>query len=329
MRCVIKESGNIETEPSFSIAPSEGECVFSVRAAGICGSDLPRAFSGGAYHYPIVVGHEFAGVVKDSKNPALIGRRACVFPILPCEKCEFCQKQQWANCKNYDYYGSRRDGGMQSELLMKEENLIFLPEGVSFEAAAMIEPTAVCLHAIKKAAITPASSVLVYGAGTIGLLSAMWARALGAKAVFVSDIDERRLAFARELGFAPYAGEGVDVIVEASGAPAALSDGILHCDAFGKILLVGHSPRDTVIPHSAFVSILRKQLTLYGCWNSDRSDTADDWRESIDAIAKGRIDPTALITHKIPLSAAPRAFEIAAGREGLSNKVMVVMKDEE
>ena len=329
MRCVIQDSGNIVVEKSAPITPKVGECVFSVRAAGICGSDLPRAFSGGAYHYPIVVGHEFSGVVKDSKNPALIGRRACVFPILPCKKCEFCEKQQWANCKNYDYYGSRRDGGMQSELLIKEENLILLPDAVSFEAAAMVEPTAVCLHAVKKANIDESSSVLVYGAGTIGLLSAMWARALGAKAVFISDIDERRLAFARALGFSSYAGESVNVIVEASGASAALSDGILHCDAFGKVLLVGHSPRDTVIPHSAFVSILRKQLTLYGCWNSDRSDTADDWREAIEAIADGKIDPTALITHKIPLADAPRAFAIAAGREELSSKVMVVMNDEE
>ena len=251
------------------------------------------------------------------------------FPILPCGECEFCKKQQWASCLNYDYYGSRRDGGMQSELLIKEENLILLPDGVSFEAAAMVEPSAVCLHAVKKAGITPASSVLVYGAGTIGLLSAMWARALGAARVFVSDIDGRRLSFAASLGFPAYAGERVDTVIEASGASSALADGISHCEAFGKILLVGHSPRDTVLPHGTYVSILRKQLTLFGCWNSDRSDAANDWRDSIEAIEKGLIDPTALITHRIPLSSAPRAFEIAAGREELSNKVMVVMDDEE
>lgn len=329
MRCVIRKSGDIAVESSWALAPQDGFCVFSVKAAGICGSDLPRAFDGGAYHYPIVVGHEFAGVVKESTNQALVGKRACVFPILPCGKCSFCKKQLFANCENYDYYGSRRDGGMQSALVVRETNLIFLPDHVSYEAAAMIEPTAVCLHAIKKANIDENATVLVYGAGTIGLLSAMWARAYGAKTVFVQDIDERRLAMARSLGFATYADEPVNTIIEASGAPAALNDAISRCEAFGKLLLVGHGKKDVTIAHTAFVQILRKQLTLFGCWNSDHSDTSDDWRDAISAIADGKIDPTVLITHRIPLARAPEAFRIAIDREELSNKVMVVMEDEE
>lgn len=150
MRCVIKNSGNIIIEESENHAVRDGECIFEVKASGICGSDIPRAFSNGAYFYPIVVGHEFAGIVKDSVNRELVGKRACAFPILPCGKCKFCQAQQWSSCINYDYYGSRRDGGMQSELLLKESNLVFLPDNVSYEAGAMIEPMAVCLHAIKK-----------------------------------------------------------------------------------------------------------------------------------------------------------------------------------
>ena len=329
MKCVIHEGSRIVLEDSAPLSPTAGECVFSVRAAGVCGSDLPRAFSGGAYHYPLVVGHEFAGVVKASTKPSLVGRRACVFPILPCGTCEFCAREQWANCKNYDYYGSRRDGGMQSELLVREENLIFLPDHVSYEAAAMVEPAAVCLHAVKKAQITPASRVLVYGAGTIGMLSAMWARALGAALVAVSDIDDARLRAAEELGFSRHTGGTYDLIIEASGAPEALLGAIENASAFGKILLVGHGKRDTLIPHTAFVQILRKQLSLFGSWNSDRASYADDWQDAIDAIAAGRIDPTRLITHRVPLSDAPRAFTLAAGRQERSNKVMVVNSDEE
>ena len=325
MRCTIQQSGDIRVEDSAEIVAEKGYCVFSVKASGICGSDIPRAFFNGAYFYPIVVGHEFSGIVKDSLNPDLIGKRACVFPILPCGTCEFCKKQQWANCKQYDYYGSRRDGGMQSELLMKETNLVFLPDNVSYEAGAMIEPTAVCLHAIKKAEITNESAVLVYGAGTIGLLSAMWARVLGAKSVYVSDIDPRRCELAEKLGFPKYNGETVNTIVEASGSAIALNDAISRCEAFGRIVLVGHGKNDVSIEHDRFVQILRKQLTLIGSWNSDFSDTVNDWMESVQAIAEGKIQPEVLITHKIPLSEGDRAFKIAGNREEFSNKIMVVM----
>ena len=326
MKCVIQSNGHIVMQNSDLCSATAGECLFEVKASGICGSDIPRAFSGGAYFYPIVVGHEFSGIVKDSTNHDLIGKRACVFPILPCGKCKFCQDQQWSSCINYDYYGSRRDGGMQSELLIKESNLVFLPDNVSCEAGAMIEPMAVCLHAIKKANITDSSSVLVYGAGTIGLLSAMWARAFGAKSVFVYDVDKNRLDFAKKLGFQAYSKESVDTVIEASGSDAALNDAIVSCAAFGKIILIGHSKKDTCIRHDVFAKILRKQLTLTGSWNSDFSTVANDWEESVRAIESGMIDPEALITHKIPLDKAEEAFKISVDRNEFSNKVMVVMR---
>ena len=325
MRCVIKNSGNIIIEESENYAVREGECIFEVKASGICGSDIPRVFSNGAYFYPIVVGHEFSGIVKESRNRELVGKRACVFPILPCGKCNFCQEQQWASCINYDYYGSRRDGGMQSELLIKESNLVFLPDNVSYEAGAMIEPIAVCLHAIKKANISGSSSVLVYGAGTIGLLSAMWARTFGAKSVFVHDVDKSRLDFAENLGFQTYSSESVNVVIEASGSDVALNDAIMTCEAFGKIILIGHGKKDTCIRHDVFAKILRKQLTLIGSWNSDFSTAAKDWEESIQAIAVGLMNPEVLITHKIPLAKADEAFNISVNGNEFSNKVMVVM----
>lgn len=325
MRCVIQNNGNIVVESSDMYLPTEGECLFEVKASGICGSDIPRAFANGAYYYPIVVGHEFAGVVKDSMNRELVGKRACVFPILPCGKCKFCQAQQWSSCLNYDYYGSRRDGGMQSELLIKESNLILLPDNVSYEAGAMIEPMAVCLHAIKKANISGNSSVLVYGAGTIGLLSAMWAKAFGAKSIFVYDVDKSRLDFAEMLGFQAYLNESVDIVIEASGSDIVLNDAIFTCEAFGQIILIGHGKKDTCIKHDVFVRLLRKQLTIKGSWNSDFSTVANDWEESVQAISKGIIAPEVLITHKIPLEKAEKAFKISVDRNEFSNKVMVVM----
>ena len=115
------------------------------------------------------------------------------------------------------------------------------------------------------------------------------------------------------------------MVIEASGSFMALCDGILNCAPFGKIILVGHGKADTVINHDAFVAILRKQLSVYGSWNSDFSDTANDWQESVVAISEGRINPELLITHKVPLSEADKAFYIPLDKNELSNKVMVVM----
>ena len=297
MKCLINSDGSRDIVASEQLAAEDGYCVFEVKACGICGSDIPRVFSGTSYYYPIVLGHEFSGIVKDSKNAELVGKRACVFPILPCGECEFCKKQQWANCKSYSYYGSRRDGGMQSELLMKETNLVFLPDNVSFEAGSMIEPTAVCLHAVKKADINESRAVLIYGAGTIGMLCGMWAKAFGAKKVYISDPDEARMSMAKELGFDRYDGEEadeVDVVIEASGATAAINDAIANCKAFGRIVLVGHGPKDVTLAHTNFVQILRKQLTVSGSWNSDFTDTVNDWKESVQAISEGRICPEML-----------------------------------
>lgn len=326
MKCLIEEKSKVTVVESEPLTSRAGECVFSVKACGICGSDLPRVFDGTSYYYPIVLGHEFAGIVKDSTNPELIGKRACVFPILPCGSCEFCEKQQWASCVNYDYYGSRRDGGMQSELLIRESNLVFLPDSVSYEAGAMIEPCAVCLHAVRRANITADSSVLVLGAGTIGLLSAMWARALGARAVYVSDPDAKRCDMARELGFSIYENESIDTVLEASGAAAALRVAIERCRAQGRIVLIGHGKRDVTLPHSIFALILRKQLTLTGSWNSDYTDFVNDWKDSISAVAEGKIEPERLITHRVALSEADRAFSMIGEQKEFYNKVMVVNK---
>ena len=327
MTCTTMGKGSFITLPSDPLAPSEGYCVFEVKASGICGSDIPRLFQGGAYHYPLVVGHEFSGIVKDSTNKALVGKCAAVFPILPCGKCDACQKQQWASCAHYDYYGSRRDGGMQSELLIKESNLVFLPDGVSFESGAMIEPAAVCLHAIRKASVDKDTRVLIYGAGTIGMLCGMWARAKGAARVFFSEPNKERVALAEKAGFTPYDGTPVDTVIEASGVAVALADAIERCVAHGKIVLVGHGPADVTLPHGAFVKILRKELSLLGSWNSEHTDTVDDWRESAEAIASGALPVEQLITHRVPLSRANDALCIIAERKEIYNKIMVVMND--
>ena len=325
MKLTVCQDSKTVVEPSKKPNAEKGFSVFRVKACGICGSDIPRVFSGASYYYPIVLGHEFSGIVEDSTDPDLVGKRACVFPILPCRKCEFCAREEWANCVKYDYYGSRRDGGMQDYLLVDERNLIFLPDNVSYEAGSMIEPTAVCLHALKKANITGDSVVTVYGAGTIGLLCAMWAKAFGAKKVCLFDVDEERMHFAASLGFESSGEECPDVVIEASGASAALNAGIEKIKAFGRIVIVGNASRDMTINKANYSRILRKQLTVFGSWNSDFRKDANEWKESVEAIANGVIDPEKLITHKIDLKNGEFAFDMIKERNEFYNKITVVM----
>lgn len=327
MKLTVYEDGRVC--PKEAPVPSflEDEVLFRVKACGICGSDLPRVFSGKAYYYPIVLGHEFSGVVEDAADSSLVGGRYCVFPILPCGKCEFCRREQYANCVHYDYYGSRRDGGMQDLLAVKKKNLVPLPTAVTFEAGAMTEPVAVCLHAVKKAGIRKGDTVLIYGAGTIGILCGMWARTMGADEILFFDVREERLAQAVSLGFSVYDGqEKADAVLEASGAGAAFSGAVRNVKAFGHIVLVGNAGRDLTLQKEDYAQILRKQLTISGSWNSDFGEKVNDWHEALAAMATGEIHPEKLITHRFPLSQGQKAFELI--KEGAYYQKMILTGDE-
>ena len=325
MKIKVYEGAKVVVEPSEKPTPVAGEVLVKVRACGVCGSDIPRVYANASYYYPIVLGHEFSGTVIESDDRSIIGKPVCVFPVLPCKECEFCKKQAYANCVSYDYYGSRRDGGMQDWLCVKRENLVLLPENVSYEAGAMIEPVAVCLHAVKKAQLQVGESVLIYGAGTIGLLAGMWAKHFGAAHIYFVDIDEKKLAFANELGFEVYGNQNVEVAIEASGAAPCLNGAIENVKPFGRVIIVGNAGKDMTITKQTYAKILRKQLAMMGSWNSDFSDRINDWKESAEAISKGYICPEKLITHRVELSEGVRAFEITQSKD-FYNKIMVVTK---
>ena len=326
MKLTIKKAAELACENVEKPIAKEGYALFKVKACGVCGSDIPRILDGKAYFYPITVGHEFSGIVEDSTNTVLIGKRAAVFPILPCGECEFCKKEEYANCVNYDYYGSRRDGGMQDYLLIKEENLVFLPDNVSYAAGAMAEPCAVTLHAAKKAQISAEDTVLVYGAGTIGLISAMWARHFGAKRVVVFDIDQKKLELARELGFDSVTdNDKPTVIIEASGAGAALNDAIARVSAFGRVVIVGNASRDMTVSVANYSQILRKQISLFGSWNSNYKTDDNDWSESIEAISKGYIDPERLVTHRLALDETDALLDLIGTKGKFFQKIIMEM----
>lgn len=322
MKLNLIANGKYQIEDSQKPQIKAQENLVKVKASGICGSDIPRVFEK-TYHYPLVVGHEFCGVIEDSYDKSKIGKKVCIFPIKPCFDCDSCKEQNYANCVGYDYYGSRCDGGMQDWVVCKDFNLIELPDNVDFQAGAMVEPTAVCLHAVKKLDLN-GKVLKVYGAGTIGLLCCMIAKVRGAKQVIVFDVDAKKMELAEKLGFkaidiAP------DLVIDASGAMPAVDSAIKEIKPFGEIIFLGNAHKDMTFSLDAYSKILRKQLTIKGSWNSDFKDTENDWKEAIELISKGEIRPEQLITHVYKLQDADKAFDMIKEKKETFNKVMVVM----
>ena len=141
MKClVLKENANMVLEERPIPVPGSGEVLVKIAACGVCGSDVGRIMNGGAYHYPLVPGHEFAGTVVEvgpDTDPALVGKNVAVFPLLPCMKCSECASGHYNVCKSYNYFGSRCDGGYAEYVAVPAWNLVFLPDTLSPVLAAM------------------------------------------------------------------------------------------------------------------------------------------------------------------------------------------------
>ena len=308
----------------------EDEVLLAVRYCGICGSDAARVLTKGTYHFPTIPGHEFSGVVEYDPKGELTGQRVTVFPLLPCGKCEMCKKQLFQLCEDYDYYGSRRDGGYGQYMNVKRWNLIKLPDNVSLEEGALCEPVSVAHHAVVRLGVNHGESVLISGAGPIGLLAAQWARDFGAARVYLFDIDKRKTSLAEKMGFLTYEdGTAVDAVLEGTGC----SDAIVRClnavRPFGRVALMGNPAGDVELPQKAYWCILRKELVVKGTWNSSFSDTENDWKESLQAMGQGRLQGREIISHILPLSRCGEAFSMLTDRNIFTNRIVFSMSGDE
>ncbi|MBO6178675.1 MAG: galactitol-1-phosphate 5-dehydrogenase [Selenomonadaceae bacterium] len=318
-----------------------GEVLLKIRAVGICGSDIPRVFEKGTYHFPTIVGHEFAGEIVEAENSNLIGRRAAVFPLLPCGKCEACRTEHYAQCSHYDYYGSRRDGAMAEYLAVKEKNLCLLPEGVSYEEAAMSEPAAVAIHAFRKSGVGAGDTLLIYGIGTIGLILAQWARTAGVKNIVLVGRTDDKVEFAKNLGF-PLAvnarkddlrklveeltsGQGASACIEGTGKSEPWKSCISCARPHGTVVSMGNPVGEMRLSQDDYWKILRKELHLAGTWNSSFDSRENDWSEAVMAMQEKRLELKSLITHTFSLDEYETAFSLMRERREMYCKVMFVM----
>jgi len=339
---VLKRNADVEyMEVADPQRPGPQWALVRVAFSGICNSDLHRGFEGAAYHYPLIMGHEFSGVVEE---PAAAGRfprgaRVIVFPLIPCRRCIPCQTGDFAQCVDYDYLGSRRDGAFAERVWAPEANLVAVPEGVSMQDAALTEPCAVALHGVDKLDIRPGDTGAVFGGGPIGNMAAQWMRLRGCSPVFVVDIDERKLALAGEMGFTPVdsrsgdpaalvrektGGAGADRVVEAIGLPLTFLQALQSAARFGEVVFLGNIRGTFQVGETDFSSILRRELTIRGTWNSRVvPEGRNDWTTVLSHLGT-RIEVSRLVSHAPPLSEGTDIFRRILSRGEFFNKVVFV-----
>ncbi|SDB28688.1 L-iditol 2-dehydrogenase [Pseudobutyrivibrio sp. YE44] len=355
---VLRAPEKIAIEEVACPKPGADEVLVKVQACGICGSDIPRAYRDGAHNMPLIIGHEFAGVVEavgSEASEAWVGKRVGVFPLIPCMKCVCCKIRKYEMCSSYSYLGSRRDGGFAEYVTVPEWNLIELPDKVDFDAAAMLEPMAVAVHAIRQAFRTKGYDVddvsaladkkfVVVGLGTIGLLVVMFLKDLGFKNVYTIGNKELQKKMVTSLGVdeddycdinvwdeidwirGNTGVKGADFLFECVGNSRSLDACIYGATPEGVVCTVGNPSGDMDLHRHAYWQILRNQLTLVGTWNSSFTHEADDdWHYVLKRLQQGGIHPEKLITHRFTLEDIVEGFEIMRDKKEAYVKVMAEM----
>lgn len=334
---------------------SSDEVLVSVKTAGICGSDIPRMYQIGAHTHPLIPGHEFSGVVElcgENVDKNLLGSRVGIFPLIPCRECLPCKNKQYEMCRNYSYLGSRRDGGFAQYVAVPVENIIKLPNNVTFEEAAMLEPMAVAVHAMRRIKPLITDTVAVCGLGTIGLLLVMFLKESGIENIFVIGNKDFQKQTVLGLGIAEenYCdskdydikscdskaasvhkwimertdNSGVDVFFECVGKNGTLIQAINGTAPAGRVCLVGNPYSDMNIEKSVYWKILRNQLTVIGTWNSSfTGDKNDDWHYVLERLERKRIEPAKLISHRFKLEDMEQGLHIMRDKTQDYIKIMI------
>lgn len=324
---VLRGLRKIEIEDVPEPRPGPGEVKVRVRSVGVCGSDVHYYIDGRigdqVVRGPQIVGHEFGGVVEEL-GPGVTdiapGTRVAVEPSMNCGKCYWCERGLTNICPNVKFYGTPPVQGSFCEHVCHPRRLVFpVPDEMSDDEAAMLEPLGVAIHAVQRARVEAADTVAVLGSGPIGLLTLQVAKASGASRIFATDIRPYRLEFAGRLGAEAVAnpeetdvaewikgltgGMGVDVIFECAGEPSTVEECVAGVRIGGRVGLVGIPRVDSVSfdPHTA----RRRELDIL---NVRRSRFAVE--PGIELVRRKQVDAGSLVTHTFPLDKVGEALEL-------------------
>ena len=322
-----------------------GTVKIRVKACGICGSDIPRVLANGAHFYPIVLGHEFSGIVQEigaeTKTALKIGDHVAVAPLVPCMECEDCRNGLYSLCKHYSFIGSREQGAYAEYIVVPAGNAVKIDDAVPFEQGALFEPSTVALHGIEFAKFVPGGSVAVVGGGTIGTFTAQWARILGASKVVVFGRDRKHLELSKRLGadqvistldedyldqaIKATEGRGFDWVFEAAGTQATIKLCFQIAGNRSTISLIGTPTGDLTFSKSEWEQINRKELFVTGSWMSGNAPyPGDEWSRTAQCFASGqlRFDPE-IFYAVFDLKDADQAFALFQEKGKVKGRVLL------
>ncbi|XP_042868055.1 sorbitol dehydrogenase-like [Penaeus japonicus] len=325
--------------------PEDGEVLLRVGSVGICGSDVHYWWKGRTGRFvvesPIILGHETsATVVKCGRGVAHLkpGDRVAIEPGVPCRRCEHCKGGRYNVCPEVKFCATPPVSGTLTNFYVHAADFCFkLPDNVSDEEGALLEPLAVAVYSCRRAEVTVGTQVLILGAGPIGLVSLLAAKAMGASRVCITDINDNRLSFAKSLG----ADETVNVsgtspqeaankvlgrsgfrptaIIECSGAESSYQLGILASAPRGVMVTVGRGNYDVTLP---LVVGAAKEMDIRGIFRY-----ANCYPAALAMVSSGLVDVKPLVTHRFSINEVLEAFHTAKG--GAAIKVMIRVDPQE
>ena len=336
---VCYKQNDLRTEDLPIPEISDNEVLIKMLACGLCGTDIQK-IRGDSVNKPTVLGHEVVGeIVKKGKNVSKfeIGDRVITAIHVPCFTCHYCNKGHYTICEQFRT-NNIDPGGFAEFIRIPELHLNHLTHKVSNnvtdEEATLIEPIACCLHGLKQADIRPNDSVLIMGAGTIGILHAQLAKIKGANKVIVSDMSEFKLQKALNVG-CDYAinikekniidevnkitdGQGVDVIVIAAGVSSLVADAVNMVRRAGKIIVFSGFDKNKLVTLDVS-RFFKDEISIIGTY----SVTPYEFPEALDLLEKRKLNTEEMITHVYPLKKLSEAIDISTNPEQPVLKVII------
>lgn len=316
--------------------PAANEVLLKIQKIGVCGSDI-HVFHGEhpATPYPVVQGHEFSATVEavgENVTKVKPGMKATARPQLVCGKCGPCKRGQYNACQNLKVQGFQAPGVAQDYFIVPEDRLVALPDSLTFEQGAMIEPAAVGAHSTNRASGIKGKNVVVSGAGTIGNLVAQFAQARGAKKVVITDVSNYKLEKAKECGIKAtlniletpfeegiksyFGNEGFQVGLEAAGVQTSLDALIANVEKGGDVVILGVFAKN---PTVNMYYVGEHELNL----NGSMMYRHEDYDTAVEMIASGKIITEPLISKHFPFEQYSKAYEYIEQMDGKTMKVII------
>lgn len=324
--------------------PTENQVRIRVCKIGVCGSD-PTIYKGLHPYvtFPVVLGHEISGVIDavgDNVDSSRIGQRVTVIPHQVCDNCEACQKGIYNFCEDLKCTGAEADGAHCDYFCIDSKMVLEIPESMTMEMAAMVEPACVAYHGAKRGHIEAGDRVLIVGAGPIGVFCMQSCFALGAKEVYIADMDESRLEIAKSLGATGVIevakeslGEGlkrltgsdksIDVFYDCVGEKGIVLNNILQIAKRGsRIVVIGVLQKEYMIP--LLPDFVQHELSLSGT----TMYVPQDYKEMINLMGKGIIRIDGMISHHFTLEEVPEVLDMIVNRKEKTFKVVINVVEE-